>query len=133
MNKRKILISSLIVIIFIAFSNYIGMKYNLYWVYKWYDIPMHILGGFCVGLFSLYLYSSFQKNIFTANYRRNFFIFLFFILFFITISWEIFELVSKITFINDQGYWIDTIGDILNAYFGGMVVYLFFIRNKKVE
>lgn len=56
-----------------------------------------------------------------------------FILLVVTISWEIFEFIGGITFIDDRGYWIDTFADILNAYIGGAVVYFLFIKNKKNE
>ncbi len=132
MHKQKtLLILTLVVIIFVAIFNYIGIKYNLYWIYKWYDIPMHLLGGFCVGLFSLFLYKNFNKNISIVNYRRKVFVFVFLILLFVTVSWEIFELIGGITFLTDKGYWLDNIGDIMNGLLGGIVAYLFFIRNKK--
>ena len=131
MFKQKIFIASFIVLILVAVLNYIGVTYNLYWVYRWYDIPMHMLGGLWVSLFSLSIFSYFGKKNSIVNYRMKAFLIVFFALLFITISWEIFELWGGITFINERGYWFDTLHDIFNAYVGGMVAYVFFIKNKK--
>jgi hypothetical protein len=46
-----------------------------------------------------------------------------------TISWEIFELVGKITFLSDgMWYWIDTIKDITDGFIGGIIGYYFYIK-----
>jgi hypothetical protein len=131
MFKQKIFIASFIVLILVAVLNYLGSIFNLYWVYRWYDIPMHILGGLWVALFSLSIFAYFCKNISIVNYRKKVFGIVFIILLFITISWEIFELWGGITFLGDRGYWIDSSADILNAYLGGTIACLLFIKKRK--
>ena len=131
MFKQKIFIASFVVLVIVAVFNYIGIKFSLYWVYRWYDTPMHMLGGLWVSLFSLSLYTYFYKispNIF-CNIKVSYM--LFFVLLIITTSWEIFELLGHITFVGDRGYWPDTLHDILNAYIGGIFAYIFFIKNNK--
>ena len=131
MFKQKIFIISFILLIIIAVFNYLGVKFYLYWVYRWYDIPMHMLGGLWVSLFTLSVYSYFYKNVSILNYRRKVFTTVFIVLIFVIIFWEAFELVGGITSWNNNGYWMDTLGDILNGFIGGTMGYLFFIRNKK--
>jgi len=133
MFKQKIFVISFIVLVLIAVFNYLGMKFNLYWFYRWYDIPMHMLGGFWVTLFSLSIYSHFSKSFPVISYYVKFLYIMLFILLAVTISWEVFELAGGITFVDDRGYWIDTFADILNAYIGGAVVYFLFIKNNKNE
>jgi len=118
MFKQKIFIVSFFVLALIAVLNYVGIKLSLYWVYRWYDIPMHMLGGLCVTLFSLSLYSHLNRVFPIIVYKINVFYVLFFTLLVVTISWEVFELLGQITFVGDRGYWPDTLDDILNAYMG---------------
>ncbi|MDD4803574.1 MAG: hypothetical protein PHN69_00115 [Candidatus Pacebacteria bacterium] len=133
MFKQKIFVISFIVLVLIAVFNYLGMKFNLYWFYRWYDIPMHMLGGFWVTLFSLSIYNHFSKIFPVISYYVKFLYVMLFILLAVAISWEVFELAGGITFVDDRGYWIDTFADILNAYIGGAVVYFLFIKNNKNE
>lgn len=131
MLKQKTFIFSFIVLVILAVCNYFGLKFNLYWVYRWYDIPMHMLGGLWVSLFSVFSFN-YLRNFFPTIFNRiNILYIVVLILLFITISWEVFEVWGKITFIRDIGYWPDTLGDILNAYIGGVVTYLFFVRKNK--
>lgn len=133
MFKQKIFITSFLVLVIVAIFHYIGIKYYLYWTVKWYDIPMHILGGLWVSLLSLSIYAHFYGNASIINYRRKVFKVVFLVLLFVTVSWEVFELIGKITFLNDKGYWLDTFKDIFDGYIGGMIGYFFFIRNKKCK
>lgn len=131
MFKRKIFIYSFILLILIAIFNYIGVKFCWYWTYRWYDIPMHIAGGLWVSLFFLFLYDYFVNKFTIKNYKIKVFWVVFCVLLFITVSWEIFEVLGGINFTGDRGYWPDTLGDILNGFIGGMIGYLFFIKSKK--
>ncbi len=131
MFKHKSFIFSFIILIILAIGNYLGVKFNLYWFYRWYDIPMHILGGLWVSLFSVFLFNYLRRFFPIYFSRLNISYVVFFVILFITICWEIFEIFGGITFIKDTGYWLDTISDIFNAYIGGAVTYLFFIRKNK--
>ena len=135
MFKQKIFIASFFVLIITAFFNYIGGKYFLYWIYQWYDIPMHILGGLWVSLFSIFLYTNFYKDI--SIHCKKLSMFVFFTLLLIALSWEIFELMGKITFLSDGiWYWIDTIKDIIDDFIGGMIGYLlycYFTKTKELS
>ena len=133
MFKKKTFIISFIVLVVVAVLNYIGNNFYLYWIYKWYDIPMHILGGLWVSLLSLSVYSYFDKNVSIINYHWRVFRIVFLGLLFMIIFWEIFELVGGMTSLNDNGYWPDTLGDILNGFIGGMIGYFFFIIRKKSD
>lgn len=131
MFKRQIFIYSFILLILIAVFNYIGLKFSWYWTYRWYDIPMHIAGGLWVSLFFLFLYDYFVTRFTIHNYKLKVFWVVFFVLLFITISWEIFEVVGGINNLNDVGYWPDSLGDILNGFIGGFIGYFFFVKSKK--
>ena len=130
MFKQKIFIFSFIVLCIVAVFNNLGNNYNLYEIYSWYDIPMHLLGGLWVSLFSLFLYPHINKRFSIANSHMGVFVMIFFILLFITVSWEIFELVGGMMSLNDPGYWPDTLGDIMNGFIGGILGYFYWYWTK---
>ena len=129
--KQKIFVASFITLDIIAIFHYIGLKYELYWKYGWYDIPMHILGGIWAALFFLSAYAFFCRNVSIINYRKKIFLMVFLVLFFVTVGWEVFELWGGITFMSDKEYWFDATKDIFDGYVGGMIACLFYLRNKK--
>jgi hypothetical protein len=131
MFKQKIFIASFFTLVLVAVLNYFGSKFYWYWTYKWFDIPMHILGGLWISLISLSLYSYFYNNVSIVNYKIKVLGVVLFAVLFIGISWEIFELVGGITYFTDKGYWIDTVADLINDTIGGLIAYLFFIKKRK--
>ncbi|MFA5934431.1 MAG: hypothetical protein WC827_00895 [Candidatus Paceibacterota bacterium] len=134
MFKQKIFIASFVTLIIVASLNYFGGKFYWYWTYKWFDIPMHMLGGLWISLFSLSLYAFFYKKLSILNYRMNVLGIVAFAVLSIGVSWELFELLGGITSLHDgTSYWIDTISDIMNDSIGGLVGYFFFIKNRKCE
>jgi hypothetical protein len=129
MFKQKIFIYSFIVLILVAIFNYLGTNYYFYITYDWYDIPMHILGGLWVSLFTIFLYTLYYKNTLIKENRKRILSIVCIALLFMTISWEMFEIISKITLPSDGAlYWIDTIKDITDGYIGGMIGYFFYIK-----
>ena len=95
-----LLVSSSLTIILHA----IGLEFFLYWSLWWFDILMHALGGFSLGLLCVLL--------FPDRYRYLRYI----ILFGVIIGWEVFEVV----FINIEtgtvSYAIDTVLDLVIGF-----------------
>ena len=132
MFKQKIFITSFIVLVSVAILNYAGIKYNLYWIYNWYDIVMHMLGGLWVSLFSMSIFIYFFRDVSNPDYNKNILKIVLFALLFMTLSWEVFELLGKITFLSDgKLYWFDTIKDIIDGFIGGIGGYYFYTKNSK--
>jgi len=85
-----------------------------YWHYRWFDIPMHILGGIAIG--SLLL--SFGTNRRTSIY--------FLCMLAIVVCWEIFEYVFGIS-THQPHYWVDTFKDMADGLLGSCAA-LYFAR-----
>ena len=51
----------------------------------------------------------------------------------IAVFWEIYELVFKVTFLHKVGYWQSSLSDISNSLVGGILAFLYFIKNKKAK
>lgn len=91
---------------------------------------MHLLGGFWVVSFSLWLlFFVFKKEI-----TGFFFIILISIIFNLLISffWEVFEFKLGIAPISSN-YWPDTISDSLSSLSGGLLAALYFNNQLKKE
>lgn len=130
MLKNKLLLISLLTIILIATFHYFSIKYSWYWTYRWFDIPVHIVGGFWVSLSALWisLHISHIDSIFA--YKRKALIVMLSSVLVVAILWEIFELIFHVTSINTDIYWQDTFGDISNGFVGGIISFIYFIKNK---
>lgn len=123
----SILTAALIIII-----NYYATKFDVYWILKWFDIPMHILGGMMVGFFGLTAFDYFtsrfgtsshfrffltainEKN--TGNKRRALWVMSFVLL--VGVVWEIVEMFFGLGGLSEQ-YRLNTIKDIFDDLFGG--------------
>ncbi len=123
-----LLTSSIIVFIL----HYIALVYDLYWVIEWYDIPMHFLGGFTMGILATFIF-------FTSGYlpefyklRHNKFVVFVIIIMFtsvIGLGWELWELfVGFSDVVLDR---IDTIKDLIMNTFGAIFAYFFLINKIK--
>ena len=56
MKFKGFFILSLILFATIVLLDFFAFKYFLYWHFRWFDKPMHFLGGFLVALVALQLY-----------------------------------------------------------------------------
>lgn len=128
--KQKIFIASFLTLMIVGLFQYLGCKYDTYYFYPSFDIPMHILGGLWTSLFALSFIL--HLNLFNKDKKKIFYLILA-ILFFVIVSWEIFEFTTKITALSDDGYWLDTWGDVLNGFIGGIFGYYYFVWKKNLS
>lgn len=120
------LIGLLFLSITIGLLNFFALKYNLFWVFKWFDIPMHFLGGVFISFLASYFILF--KNI-NITYTKFLLFNIFAILVFGTL-WEVFEVFIGSTSIYDISYCSDTgldiMADLLGSISGALIIY-----NKK--
>ena len=133
MLNKKLLIISLLTILLIAIFHFFSLRYSWYWTYRWLDIPVHIIGGFWVSLTVLWISLKIKHidNIF--GYKKKALLVMLGSVLILGIFWEIFELIFKITSMSNAGYFQDSLSDILSGFFGGIIAFLYFTKNKKVE
>jgi hypothetical protein len=117
-------LSSLIV--FLLHS--LAVKYSLYWIIGWYDIPMHFLGGFTIGVLSLFLFftSGYIKS--TYELRENkqvVFVVSFLFTLVISLGWELLELFFGLSDVMiDRA---DTVLDLIMDTLGFLTSYLLLV------
>ncbi len=108
----------------LALLHQLALMYSLYWVYAWFDVPMHFLGGVIIGLGTQ-----------TALFRRVMPIrvetiwMCLVVVFAVGIAWEIFEWWFVLA--DAVNYKLDTLSDLVFDLMGGTVGYMIATLYKK--
>jgi hypothetical protein len=110
MNFRW-LIATLVFACILAGLHLYALQHHLYWEYRWFDTPMHLLGGVMVGTFIVGLIGRNHPLLFIAG------------VIVVALGWEYFEYYFKISTAQPY-YYFDTAHDIANDCIGGMIAYL---------
>lgn len=127
---RKRLYLGIALAIFIIAIDTLANKMSWYWIFKWLDIPMHILGGILAGYFGLWLYSlaiwykskykisivdlvNKSKRIWPAIISAII----------VGIVWEVIEYYFGLSGLNEI-HRTDTLFDLVNDTFGGFLAFL---------
>lgn len=101
---------------------------HLYFYIWWLDIPMHILGGFWVGLMVLTYYFAHRHKLYKSESLRFAFLLAVGATFVVAVSWEIFEWgVDRANGLNHNDI-VDTIADICNGLIGASLGTALFVR-----
>ena len=85
MNRKRLLKHLVSLMFFLFIANILAGRFYLYYTVWWFDIMMHFLAGFWVGLFFLYVF--YDKKIFS---KKSLAVILCVLV--IGILWEVFEL-----------------------------------------
>ncbi len=106
-----------IALAFLASIHYLAMSWSLYWIYSWFDIPIHAIGGVVVALGSQ---SSFFKRLFRVEVQT--FVRCMTLVMVVGISWEVFE--WQVGIIDSLVYLFDTGLDLCMDFLGGVLGYI---------
>ena len=120
MDRKKLIKLLTYLIFFILVINFFGNKF--YWYYSiWYfDIIMHFLGGFWIGLAFFYIFS--PQNI---SGKLIFKILL--LVLCIGIGWEVYEILVNDILAQNPFNFLDTLSDIFFDLFGGLCAMLYLL------
>lgn len=125
-TKLFVLITGLILFVFLIhiFAN------KFFWYYSiWYfDMPMHMLGGFISGLVSIFILSS-KKFLHSSNIALILKILAGVLI--IGIAWEIFEFSANTYFVKSLflANRLDSVSDIFFDLSGGIIAILYYFKN----
>ena len=97
----------------LAIVHILAIELALYWIYRWLDLPVHVLGGIVVAL-ALYTLRDLRVPVPQSWYRFSPFMVAVLL---IAIGWEGYEVVIGV--LPDPAYWFDTLTDILMGLIGG--------------
>ncbi len=112
-----------------AIGHAVGTLYSLYFYWWWYDILMHLLGGFAVALFAGYIFFLRPDN-FLRKLQNTFPTILFSVLA-VGILWEIFELTVSAYYNLNWFEPVDTLADLLNDLLGALAGFALFRNFSK--
>lgn len=88
-----------------------ALQYHLYWVHRWFDIPMHIIGGAAIGAF-----------IFAFGTGRRTFTF-FFLLLVVFLVWKSIEHFGHISYEHPYD-WLGNFKDLVTSFIGAFVPFV---------
>jgi|AntRauTorckE6833_2_1112554.scaffolds.fasta_scaffold10776_3 hypothetical protein len=120
MRSTSLVITLFVAAIALAALHDIALRLNWYYLYPAIDIPLHILGGFVVAIFTYFLMTS-QRLL--PPYSSHFQILKILLLgtLFISLLWELLELVFFLT--KDAGLSIETLSDIAFGLVGAIIAW----------
>ncbi len=106
----------------------LALEYYLYWTVWWFDILMHFLGGFWIGLIVLWFYKAFLGE--RARSDHGYLVSLLGVIL-VGVAWEVMELLGGLTG-GEEGYAFDTILDLIMDIVGAIVAtYVVFRKSLK--
>jgi len=136
-------------LVFLLFSHIVATVYHLYWLFPWFDIPMHFLGGFLLAIIFFYLWRfahiSIGTGVSPAPPRSlaglplaNVFVALVLTLGFVAligVLWEFYEFLHDFYFLTGgkinvfQTSFANTIKDLFFDLVGGITAFAIFYKS----
>lgn len=110
MLNRTWLAAAFVLASILAVLQHVAVDNYLFWIYPWFDVPMHYIGGVAIAAFLVAL---------SPKFRPRAFIVLFTLL---MIAWELFEYMFGIP--REANYVFDTLLDFLMDALGAVTVYV---------
>lgn len=126
MNRKKLGVRVVSLILFIFVLNLIAMKFYWYFSIWWFDMPMHLLGGFWLGL--VFIWFLRLKDLSFSTIVK---IILGVLL--IGIAWEVFEIIVNKTIIQNPFNTLDTISDVCFDLVGAFISILYFAKRIMIK
>jgi len=114
--KKQYLQKFIMIVFFVVICSYLAIHFNLYFIFPWFDVFMHLFGGLAIGYMSLFLF--FRQDYHTKLRSTGFFALS------IGVAWEVFERVGYIFIphIIQYGNIFDTIEDIIYAILAALFI-----------
>ena len=125
--KSKIFYLTLVSFVLLALFYSIALIQGWFFYWPWFDWPMHFLGGFFAGGFSLWFFFKKLKN------RQEIFLATFCGALIIGAAWELFEYFTGLAFVVYGNYVFDTVKDFLMDALGALAVYALAAKIKDKE
>jgi len=119
MRSTSLVVTLFISAILLAVTHDLAISLNWYYFYPFTDIPLHILGGFVIGLFSYLIFSSRRRfRLYDLN-SQSLFIVIILSTLLVSLLWELLELVFFLT--KDAGLSTETLSDIIFGSVGAVI------------
>ena len=129
-DRKKLIKRLIFLILFIFIMSFIADRFYWYFSIWYFDMFMHFIGGFWIGLVSFYLFFTFNKNSFLDfnALTLKFVLKILVCVLLIGICWEVFEILVNSVTIQDSFNYLDTFSDILFDLSGGAFATLYLMK-----
>jgi hypothetical protein len=117
MRVDAVFILFIVSLIVLAGTHHLAMAFSLYWVYPWFDTPMHLFGGITV---ALGLHTPLFARILRVRPHSYFATLM--IVMGVGVAWEVYEWLIKI--VDSIAYVPDTILDLILDAVGASIGFL---------
>ena len=119
MVKTLLFKQTFVLLIVIGVLDFFANKLYFYWTIWWFDMLMHFISGFCIGMVGVLIWQyCFDKDL---SLKKSMLLSILFS-FSVGILWEVFELRFEITSISEGiVYYSDTISDLVLDVGGGIL------------
>jgi len=125
MHTHPLFISWSLLLVVVAALHIFALEFSLYWLYSWFDIMVHFLGGVFVGLSALWFF--FQSGYtMTRQSIQNVILVAGGSIIFIGVGWEIFEVLAGIPI--EENFVLDTIIDLIMDALGTFIAGFIFVK-----
>jgi hypothetical protein len=114
-------------LIFFTMFHFLAIHFHFYWTVWWYDIGMHVFGGFIAALIFLFLFQAQYQS------RLSLLIISISAALIVGIAWEIFEYITGVTFTTEAAYIPDTVTDLFDDLAGGLIAYMTVYPKRTTE
>lgn len=104
------LIAALVLSALLSVLNIVALDNFWFWRFRWFDTPMHILGGAALGAFAIGLARTYRPLTYLGLLALAY------------IGWEVFEYVFGLS-ANQPHYALDTAHDLMNDAVGGLITF----------
>jgi hypothetical protein len=122
-DRKKLIKHLIFLILFIFIMSFIADRFYWYFSIWYFDMFMHFIGGFWIGLVSLYFLFTESKAL-----TFQFILKILLCVLFVGIAWEVFEILVNNVTIQDSFNYLDTFSDILFDLSGGAFAVLYFLK-----
>ena len=116
-------------VVILGIANWIALEHHLYFSYRWFDIPMHFLGGIWLSFCFLWYYYTYQQPGLRRTVQEVFAIALSGTLT-VALLWELFEYLVNFYIILNAYDVLDTIKDLVIGMAGGLTGATIFYEKK---
>jgi len=134
MIKKPLFWETFVLLAIVGILNYIANLYHLYWSVNEFDSLVHFLGGATIAIFFLWLY--FFSGFFNPPNRnlKTFLLVAILGAMFVSVAWEIFELILGEASMNKAEYPFDTTLDFIMDLLGALAACFYgYLRETKSE
>ena len=119
-----------IVLVIVAVLVFLGLFLFWYWRIPEFDLLVHFLGGVWSGGMAIWFSRSFKVLRVFLSAQKNVYILSIVAVFIIGIGWEIFEILAGNSVIGEDGFWMDTVTDLIADLFGAWAIAYYFLAKR---